>query len=217
MTGAPKQLGDLRIYVFQCQFCSTRVRVDTRAPRNSVVDAEMEEKGELTEYPYEPHEGAAGNSRHGDYVRATLCPSCGFEMRLERSEQVKDDLKALPHLTGGWDGEGAPAPNERAIELANEIAAYAREHDIEVMCVDADVLGGIAVHLRGRRDRRAWVSCLNNGQCTYVLCDPEKRIPRTAAWPHRDMVGSGAWIDQGFLVKEGEDEMYPVRAFLIPN
>lgn len=66
-----------------------------------------------------------------------------------------------------WDGEGAEAPNEIAIR--NGITAIKWGLALRISmgisgCLDADVLGGIAINYEDR-----WVCCLNNGWCEVII------------------------------------------------
>jgi hypothetical protein len=51
---------------------------------------------------------------------------------------------------------------------------WALERGLMIADVDADVLGGVGVWVRGHvghAQREAWISCLNGGQRTVVLND----------------------------------------------
>ncbi len=90
---------------------------------------------------------------------------------------------ALQQLEDGWDGEGAPRPSPQAIARAFNVVAWAEEAGLSVSDVDADVLGGVGVWIRGadRDDRVAWIACMNNGQDALVLSEG-KTVRAHAPW-----------------------------------
>lgn len=90
----------------------------------------------------------------------------------ESSKAVRR-LTALAHLEDNWDGEDAPKPAPDALRRAKEIATWAGAHRLAISEIDADVLGGVSVYLRGNSGRKAWIACMNTGEDTVVLSDQE--------------------------------------------
>jgi hypothetical protein len=81
-------------------------------------------------------------------------------------------LAALQRAEDGWDGEGAPRPSAEAIARAFGVLNWAERAGLRVSDVDADVLGGVAVWLKGDLEANrlsAWIACMNNGHDTVVL------------------------------------------------
>lgn len=77
----------MRSYTFQCEHCPTTICVTTECPRESEAEAQAERDGELEMHPYEPTYFVGGNSRDGDYEIANLCPACGLQLHLVKSEK----------------------------------------------------------------------------------------------------------------------------------
>lgn len=81
--------------------------------------------------------------------------------------EAKQRLTELGSLPENWDGEGAPPPTADAMERAGRILTWADANALEIADVDVDVLGGIAIWLKGAA-REAWIACMNNGNDTVV-------------------------------------------------
>lgn len=79
-----------------------------------------------------------------------------------------ESLSRLLQLTDGWDGEDAPAPSTRSINLAWYIVGLAVDRGLLVTEVDADVLGGVAVWVTDGHVR-VWILVMNSGENTMVL------------------------------------------------
>ena len=92
----------------------------------------------------------------------------GCESAVAISPAVQPMLAALPH---DWDGEGAPPPTAETLEQAGRAVVWAREKELQLIEVDADVLGGVAVWLGSPRhpQRRAWFAFRNDGTKSVVL------------------------------------------------
>lgn len=84
------------------------------------------------------------------------------------SPSPRDMLTALTNLQDNWDDEGAPKPDNDAISRASRILAWAELRSVDVLDVDADVLGGVAVRVWQAPDKVLWLACMNNGQDTAV-------------------------------------------------
>jgi hypothetical protein len=82
-------------------------------------------------------------------------------------------VSALQRLQDGWDGEGAPRPSPQAIARAFNVVTWAEDAGLRVSEIDADVLGGVAVWLKGERgdERAAWIACMNSGEDALVLSE----------------------------------------------
>lgn len=86
--------------------------------------------------------------------------------------QAIEDIKSLKP---NWDSDGAEVPSEKSIQIALDVLQWARQNNVKVFSVDADVLGGIAVYLSGKY--LIWVSVLNNG--TSCITYNEKSLDFT--------------------------------------
>jgi hypothetical protein len=81
-------------------------------------------------------------------------------------------LKDVVALEDNWDGEGAPKPSPDALARAADVLRWAESREVEVLDVDADVLGGVAVYVRtvdvSTRAVLVWLACMNSGLTTAV-------------------------------------------------
>ena len=79
-------------------------------------------------------------------------------------------LASLPH---GWDDDGAEPPNDAAIVRALTVIDFAEANGLTIDDVDADVCGGVSVHLLGSgcAKRRAYVMLKNHGASIAVWLD----------------------------------------------
>ncbi len=102
-----------------------------------------------------------------------------FESLLLERSRLLARLEELSSLREGWDGEvgvaPAPAPSPIALRHAQDVLFAAMLEDVNILEVDPDVLGGVAVWLscpRGHADgcatRWAWVDCRNSGTVGIV-------------------------------------------------
>jgi len=106
-------------------------------------------------------------------------------------------LRALPD---SWDGDDAPAPAPSAIDRAESLLRDSTMNGVQVAEVDADVLGGVAIWLAGPSPAAsAWISLMNNGTDTLVLCENGKVTHHP--WNQH---GGGSKILQAFLRGTGE-------------
>jgi hypothetical protein len=91
------------------------------------------------------------------------------KLKLDLLEQDPNWLERLSDLKPNWDGEGADPPDELALIEAKEIVDWAQQNNLLVESVDPDVLGGIAVYLRGADECMVWVSILNNRDPSVIF------------------------------------------------
>lgn len=80
----------------------------------------------------------------------------------------RDLLAAFMNLQDNWDDEGAPRPDNDAIERAFKVLDWAESRLVEIIDVDVDVLGGVAVRLWKAPDKMLWIACMNNKHDTAV-------------------------------------------------
>lgn len=80
---------------------------------------------------------------------------------------------ALASLPNGWDDDGAEPPSDAAIVRALTVIDFAEANALTIDDVDADVCGGVAVHLLGSEcaQRRAYVMLKNHGASIAVWLD----------------------------------------------
>jgi hypothetical protein len=76
----------------------------------------------------------------------------------------------LSRLNPGWDGEGAPVPNEVSLRWATRLVEAAHGLEVEPNAVMACVDGGVSL-LFARQSRKALIECFNEGDVTAVLAD----------------------------------------------
>jgi hypothetical protein len=87
------------------------------------------------------------------------------QISLSPNATIEHELK---QLEDNWDGEGAPKPTDEAIRRAMSVLAWAESRQIKVLDVDADVLGGVGVRLRGSTGTTLWIACMNSKKDTAV-------------------------------------------------
>lgn len=87
------------------------------------------------------------------------------------STEWLEKLDSLMDLSENWDDEGAQAPSRSACDRARSVLDWARKHSLTIADVDSDVLGGVAVWLSSPADRRAWISCMNDGRDSVVVLE----------------------------------------------
>jgi len=74
-----------RVFTFWCRHCPTRVRVYTDCPPEAVIEGGANGV-RVAQFSYKPSDGVGGNSRDGDYEKATLCPACGMKLVFPEAE-----------------------------------------------------------------------------------------------------------------------------------
>ena len=100
-------------------------------------------------------------------IRVVVGGAKAGALEVDKAPAPLDFLRAMPQ---DWDGEGAPRPNEGAIQRAEAILSRARAGNVHVADVDADVLGGVVIRLAGASsDMKAWISFMNSGTDTLIL------------------------------------------------
>jgi len=87
---------------------------------------------------------------------------------LDHNTAVRAMLDALKRMQDNWDDEGAPSPSPNAISSATKVIDWAELHSLDIVDIDADVLGGVSARLRGLGDRVLWVACMNTSTSTAV-------------------------------------------------
>lgn len=78
-------------------------------------------------------------------------------------------ITILKNLQPNWDGEGADVPSEESINSAKEIVTWASQNNLDIEDVDADVMGGVAIYLRGVYNRTVWLAIMNSGSRSIIL------------------------------------------------
>jgi hypothetical protein len=105
----------------------------------------------------------------------------GLDCRISALDELHASLNEMTLLVDNWDEEGAPKPSDDAIERARSVLRWTAEAGVAAfdLCVDPDVLGGVAVLIWRNEDTRAWIACHNNGRDTVVCSDADgvKTLP----------------------------------------
>jgi hypothetical protein len=79
------------------------------------------------------------------------------------------ELQNLDNLSDGWDDDGAPKPNTRAITKAEEFCNWLKEQHIisTLEGMRADPYGGICIALNGKNCDLS-VELTNNGEVFFI-------------------------------------------------
>lgn len=115
--------------------------------------------------------------------------------------EAKERLVELSAIGEDWDGDGAPSPAPAALARAEAVLRWADANGAEIVDVDADVLGGIAIWLRGAQGR-AWVACMNNGSDTLVT--GEGANTTSTPWGERAMERLRTFLTENDGSRAGE-------------
>lgn len=91
-------------------------------------------------------------------------------------------LSQLAKLEDDWDSDGASAPTQAAITLAERVLTAFAEADSESPSVDPSAEGGICLSLR-RGERYGDIECFNSGE---VLAVTSRGGEETEAWEITD-------------------------------
>jgi hypothetical protein len=81
--------------------------------------------------------------------------------------QAESRIQQVSALQPNWDGYGAPAPNQTAIQITRRILSLLEPYDLSHVSIVPSVEGGVAICFV-REDRYADIESLNSGELLGV-------------------------------------------------
>jgi hypothetical protein len=115
----------------------------------------------MPETPLLPLTELANHELNGKAKATAQAGKCiDFQHALDQMRQLQD----------GWNGYAAPAPNDNAIKLAEQICLHLQSDRLEPNRVAPSVIGGIGITRRNGK-RKVYVEVRNDGRTYALLSD----------------------------------------------
>jgi hypothetical protein len=118
--------------------------------------------------------------------RFVYSPLMGFGLAIIQTRDMdkwSNKLDLMKRLVGGWDGYGAEAPTNQAIDLAHGYLSRCRRSQREPSRVAPSVIGGVGVTHK-KNLRRVYVEFFNNGEIFALFSDNESSPISVAVRPY---------------------------------
>jgi hypothetical protein len=85
------------------------------------------------------------------------------------------NLDKMHTLRDGWNGYSAPAPSDRAVDLARSFLTVLTENSREPSRVAPSAVGGVGITHK-RRGRRVYVEFMNDGAVYALFSDKDSEL-----------------------------------------